>query len=331
MLETPVTRRDAMKLIGRTGMLAVAASPVAALLAACSSPAASVSSPGASGSGAPSAAAGDTIGRFKQQGFVRIGYEEAAPYSYVDPKTGSLTGLDIEITRAIFKTMGLPDFDPVLTVMTAYIPGLLANRWDFTGNSIYLRPERCAQVAFTNPLHVSIETALVRKGNPKKISSWQGIVADPSIKIGIGEGSNDQALYKQDGVPDSRVSVFPDDQTSAQAVADGRVDVWLNDILSLNWMIKTIPSIGDTSEVITAFTPRLENGQPQKRYLGVACRYDEIDFLNGYNAALKDMITSGQLLTIGAPFGLTKEIVPDPAFGAKGVCPDGPWPSNYKG
>jgi polar amino acid transport system substrate-binding protein len=328
MLETPATRRQAIKLIGRTGIIAVAASPLATFLAACGT---SAPSAGSQGAGGPSAAAGDTIGRFKQQGYVRIGYIEAAPYSYVDPKTGKLTGLDIEITRAIFKTMGLPDFDPVLTVMTAYIPGLLANRWDFTGNSIYLRPERCAQVPFTNPLHVSIETALVPKGNPKKINSWKGIVDDASIKIGIGEGSNDQALYKQDGVPDSRVSVFPDDQTSAQAVASGRVDVWLNDILSLNWMVKTIPSISDTSEVITAFTPRLENGQPQKRYLGVACRYDEIDFLNGYNAALKDLITSGELLKIGEPFGLTKEIVPDPAFGAKGVCPDAPWPSDYKG
>ena len=329
MLEAPVTRREAMKMIGRVGMLAAVASPAAAFLAACQ--AGTATPAGSAGSGAPSAAAGDTIARFKQQGFVRLGYIEAAPYSYVDPKTGKLTGLDVEITRAIFKTMGLPDFDPVLTVMTAYIPGLLANRWDFTGNSIYLRPERCAQVPFTNPLHVSIETALVPKGNPKKISSWKGIVDDANIKIGIGEGSNDQALYKQDGVPDSRVSVFPDDQTSAQAVASGRVDVWLNDILSLNWMVKTIPSIGDTSEVISDFEPRLENGQPQKRYLGVACRYDEIDFLNGYNAALKDLITSGELLKIGEPFGLTKAIVPDPAFGAKNVCPDAPWPSNYKG
>ena len=176
MLEAPVTRREAMKMIGRVGMLAAVASPAAAFLAACQ--AGTATPAGSAGSGAPSAAAGDTIAKFKQQGFVRLGYIEAAPYSYVDPKTGKLTGLDVEITRAIFKTMGLPDFDPVLTVMTAYIPGLLANRWDFTGNSIYLRPERCAQVPFTNPLHVSIETALVPKGNPKKISSWKGIVDD---------------------------------------------------------------------------------------------------------------------------------------------------------
>jgi len=330
MLETPVTRREAMKLLGRTGIVVASASPIAAFLAACAASTPRAGSPGSGGASA-AAAAGDTIGRFKQQGSVALGYIEAPPYSYIDPKTGKLTGLDVEITRAIFKTMGLPDFNPVSTVMTGYIPGLLAKRYDFTGNSIYIKPERCAQVPFTNPLHVSIETALVPKGNPKKITSWKGIVDDPSIKIGIGEGSNDQALYKQDGVPDSRVSVFPDDQTSAQAVASGRVDVWLNDILSLNWMVKTVPSIGDTSEVVTAFTPRLENGQPQKRYLGVACRYDEIDFLNEYNAALKNLITTGELLKIGEPYGLTKEIVPDPAFGAKNVCPDAPWPSDYKG
>jgi polar amino acid transport system substrate-binding protein len=299
------------------------------VVGACSGTAAT-GSPGASGASSPTASG--TLGRWQQQGFVRLGYEEAAPYSYVDPTSGELTGLDIDISNAIFKSLGMPAFDPVLTTMPAYIPGLMANRWDFTGNSIYILPARCAQVAFTNPLHVSIETALVPKGNPKNINSWSGIVADPSIKIGISEGANDQALYKQDGVPDSRVSVFPDDQTAAQAVADGRVDVWLNDILSLNWMVKT-GSIGDTTEVVTDFTPRLTDGQPQKRYLGVAARYDEIDFLNAYNAALKNLITSGQLLQIGSKYGLTQNIVPDPNYGSEQICPApaAPWPSSYHG
>ncbi len=319
MVASNITRREALVLMGRVGLLVAAAGPATAIVASCSS-----------SSSTASTGSGSTMDRWKSDGFVRLGYEEAAPYSFVDPASGDLTGLDVEIHRTIFKNLGLPDFDPVLTSSPGRIPGLLAKRWDMTGNSIYILPDRCAQVAFTNPLHDSIETALVAKNNPKNITSWDGILKDTSLKIAISEGANDQQLYKQDGVADNRISIFPDDQTAAQSVADGRVDVWLNDIISLNWMVKTATISGD-AEVVTDFTPRLTNGEPQRRYLGVAVRYDEIDFLNEYDAQLKTLITSGKLLEIGQPFGLTQAIVPDPDFGAKQICPDAPWPASYVG
>lgn len=329
MVKSMLSRREALTLMGRAGIVAAGVGPMAALVAACQS-GSTTPAGGSPGASASTGASGSTMDRWNKQGFVPLGYEEAAPYSFVDPNSGELTGLDVDISAAIFKTMGLPAFEPILTSSTARIPGLQAGRWDFIGNAFFILPQRCALVAFTNPLHVSIETALVAKGNPKNISSWAGIIADRSLKIAISEGANDQQLYSQDGVPDSQVSVFPDDQTAAQSVADGRVDVWLNDILSLNWMVK-VGNIGASAEVVTAFTPRLTNGQPQKRYLGVACRYDEIDFLNGYNAALKTLITSGQLLQIGSKYGLTKDIVPDPSYGSINICPApaAPWPSDY--
>lgn len=169
MVKSMLSRREALTLMGRAGIVAAGVGPMAALVAACQS-GSTTPAGGSPGASASTGASGSTMDRWNKQGFVPLGYEEAAPYSFVDPNSGELTGLDVDISAAIFKTMGLPAFEPILTSSTARIPGLQAGRWDFIGNAFFILPQRCALVAFTNPLHVSIETALVAKGNPKNIS-----------------------------------------------------------------------------------------------------------------------------------------------------------------
>ena len=57
----------------------------------------------------------------------------------------------MEVLKAVLKRMGIGETVGVLTEFQSLIPGLLADRFDVTAG-MYVRPNRCAQILFTNPL-----------------------------------------------------------------------------------------------------------------------------------------------------------------------------------
>jgi polar amino acid transport system substrate-binding protein len=322
MSESYMSRRDLLKTAGRLGVGAAFFGSLTTVAAACQAGAASPAA------GAASPATG--LEKFRQAGYVRTGYVYAPPYAYIDPVAGTFTGVDVEVSRAIFKKLNLPEFDPVLVSSPSYIPGLLAGRWDFTGNAIKILPDRCQNAAFFNPTHVVKEGALVAKGNPLGVESWaQLIKSSDKIRIVQGEGQQGQALLVQDGVPADKIIIVPDDSTAAEAVNSGRADVWLNDKFSLNYMATRtdLPKV----EVVKSYTGRLVDGKESVVYLSVATRHSEVELLNAYNDELAKMIQSGEFLTIGQPFGVSADIIPDPSLTSKKICPDAPWDPAVKG
>src|SRR5690606_1898152 len=60
------------------------------------------------------AMAQDTLQKIKDQGYIRIGFANEAPYGYATPD-GKLTGESPEVARAILEKMGITEIDGVLT------------------------------------------------------------------------------------------------------------------------------------------------------------------------------------------------------------------------
>jgi polar amino acid transport system substrate-binding protein len=138
---------------------------------------------GLAATGAPTARAESTLERIKDQGYIRMGFANENPFSYATPE-GELAGVDVDILNHILADMGVKEIDGGLTTFGGLIPGLVAKRFDLVSSAIYIKPDRCAQVAFAEPLYIQGDAIVVAAGNPKKIHSYSDVAAYPTIKIG---------------------------------------------------------------------------------------------------------------------------------------------------
>lgn len=143
---------------------------------------------------AGSADAQELMMRAKSDGIV-IGYAEEAPFAHHDG-AGNLIGIDPEIIRIVFDKMGVKTFKPQLTDWGGLVPGVKAKRWDMAITGIYIKPDRCKNVLFTDPIYVIADGLVTTKGNPYNLHSFEDVAAKPKIKMGTtigGTGPRDHA------------------------------------------------------------------------------------------------------------------------------------------
>ncbi|MCA9563880.1 MAG: DUF4202 family protein, partial [Myxococcales bacterium] len=103
---------------------------------------------------------------------------------------------------------------------------------------LFMKPERCAAVAYSEPILCDAEALLVKKGNPKGFRSYEDIAADDSATVGAPGGGTEEKLALQAGVPRNRVIVVPDGQSGLKMLQDGRIDAYSLPVLSINDLVK---------------------------------------------------------------------------------------------
>ncbi|MBV8913726.1 MAG: ectoine/hydroxyectoine ABC transporter substrate-binding protein EhuB [Acetobacteraceae bacterium] len=165
-----------------------------------------------------------TIEQGRAQGYLRLGFANEAPFSCATGE-GKLAGVDVEILNALLKEIGIPEMQGGLTTFGSLIPGLRARRFDIVASGIYIRPDRCKQVAFGEPLYVVGDAIIVRAGNPRHIHGYADVAHDRSIHIGYPTGGTGvSGNAKAMGVADDQLIGFPDGPTGFAAVKAGRID-----------------------------------------------------------------------------------------------------------
>src|SRR3954454_12619399 len=158
-----------------------------------------------------------TLDRIKKEGVIRIGFANEAPWSFAK-SDGTIAGADYELAQLVFSHLGIPSLEGIITKFGSLIPGLKANRFDLVVAGFYIRPARCEQVAFSEPTVGVGDAIIVKEGNPKKISSYKSVVADPNIKLGGVVGAATAQNAKNAGVPDSQLTMFPDFVSAVSAL-----------------------------------------------------------------------------------------------------------------
>ncbi|MCH5710081.1 transporter substrate-binding domain-containing protein, partial [Salmonella enterica] len=89
----------------------------------------------------------------------------------------------------------------VLTEFGSLIPGLQAKRFDIIAAGMYVTPERCGQVAFSNPTYGVGQAFLVKQGNPKNLHSYEDVVKNPDAKLGVVVGAIEAEYASKVKVP----------------------------------------------------------------------------------------------------------------------------------
>ncbi|WP_251881654.1 ectoine/hydroxyectoine ABC transporter substrate-binding protein EhuB [Achromobacter sp. Marseille-Q4954] len=297
-----------MSLIRSRRMLAALSLGV---LAACSDSGSDKAAPAAS---APAAAS--TLEAAKAAGKIRIGYANEAPFAFMDSKEGKVTGESVEIARVVLKRMGINEVEGVLTEFGSLIPGLQAKRFDIIAAGMYVTPERCQQVAFSDPTYGVGQSFLVKQGNPKNLHSYEDVMKNPDAKLGVVVGAIEAEYASKIKVPPAQVVVFPDAVSALSGVQAGRADAYAATALTVNDLMgKTSAASG--LEKADPFKDPVIDGKDVRGYGAYAFRSDDKAFADAFNAELAKFIGTEEHQKLVTPFGFTAQELPKGGTAAK--------------
>jgi cystine transport system substrate-binding protein len=178
--------------------------------------------------------AADLLDKVKASGTLRIALEGTyPPFNFKDPKTGQLTGYDVDVARLVAAKMGLkPEF--VTTEWTAILSGLGAGKYDAIVSQVGITPKREQAFDFSQPYTYSSPQLIVRRNERASYASLNDLKGK---KVGVGQGSVFEQQAK--AVPGVDVKSYPAAPENLQDLAFGRIDAALNDSLMVAYLLKS--------------------------------------------------------------------------------------------
>jgi polar amino acid transport system substrate-binding protein len=249
------------------------------------------------------AQAQDLLEEAKESGSITVGIANEAPYGYMTPE-GELTGEAPEIAKVILGKMGIEDVEAVVTEFGSLIPGLKAGRFDLVAAGMFITPQRCEQVAFSEPTYGIGQAFLVAEGNPEGLQTYEDIAANPDSMLAVMGGAIERTYARDSGVPDDQVMVVPDTAAGTAAVQAGRADAFALTSLS----IRRLAEGTDGVEMAEPFGE--VGGTSVVGHGGFAFRPEDQAFLEEFNNQLADFIGTEEHLALVAPFGWTEDELP---------------------
>jgi polar amino acid transport system substrate-binding protein len=256
-----------------------------------------------------------TLEQIQEAGKIKVGYANEAPYAYQD-ESGNLTGEAPEIARAVLAEMGVTEIEGVLTEFGSLIPGLQAGRFDMIAAGMYIRPERCEQIAFSDPTYGIGEGFVVAEGNPMGLASYDDVLNNPDATLGVVAGAVEQGYAEALGIPEKQVEIFPDAPSAVEAVKAGRIDAYGGTSLTVQDMVDK--SQGGVERAKDFVDPMID-GESVKGYGAFGFRQEDEEFRNAFNEQLQAYLGTPEHLETVRPFGFTENDLPGDAT-AEQLC-----------
>ena len=248
-----------------------------------------------------------TLQKAQEKGSVTIGFANEKPYAY-QTADGELTGEAVEVARAVLKNLGISEMEGMLTEFGSLIPGLQAKRFDMVTAGMFITPERAKDVRFANPEYSIGEAIAVNAGNPLDLHSYEDIAAHETATVAVPGGAIEYDYLIAVGMQKERIVTVPDMPSALAALEAGRVDVITATGPSLQNTLDTADS--PDFERVTDFEQPVIDGESVRGYGATAFRNEDTDFVEAFNAELKKLQDSGELLEIIQNFGFTEEELP---------------------
>lgn len=155
---------------------------------------------------------------------VRIAYIEEPPFYWTGPDKRA-TGADIELADVVLRAIGATSIEHHLTTFEEFLPGLQVGRWDMNV-PIFVTPERAQHVNFSVPVWTLGDGFLVRRGNPKALTSYAGLAARSDARLGVIPGQIQIDAAKAAGVKDGQLVTFKDQPEAVAAMLAGTIDAF---------------------------------------------------------------------------------------------------------
>ncbi|MCI6141046.1 MAG: transporter substrate-binding domain-containing protein [Subdoligranulum variabile] len=277
-----------MKNVLKKAGAAVLALTLTAALAGCGSSASSA----AASSDTVAASTADTadeteLDKVKAAGKLVVGVEGTyPPFTYHDDN-GELTGLDIELGKALADKLGV-EVEFQEAVWDSLLIGIDTERFDTVINSVSITDERAEKYDFSDPYYYEARRVVVRADD----DSIHGPEDLNGKKIATNTTNAFIPWYEEQGVEVVGVD------TSGEAIdllLSGRVDFVGINVPVLNAYLQEHPDAAD--KVKEAFViPNSED------VIAIPVRKGEPEFLDAINAALAELREEGTLKEISEKY-----------------------------
>lgn len=257
--------------------------------------------------GADSASESKVLEEARERGYITVGFANEKPYAYKGAD-GKLTGEAVEIARVVMKNLGVPEVRGELTEFGSLIGGLQAKRFDMITAGMFIKPDRCQAVLFADPEYSIGEALAVKKGNPLGVKSYKDIAENPKVKVAVMAGAVEIGYLKKSGVPEDRIMIVPDQASAMNALQSGRAEAITMTGPSLESMLESASD--DQIERVKDFQQPVIDGKSVRGYGATVFRVEDKAFRDAFNAELKKLKESGELLKILQKFGFTEQELP---------------------
>lgn len=244
-----------------------------------------------------------TLERVKREGIVRIGIANDIPYAYVD-SNGRVTGEAPEIARRILANMGIQQIEGVYTEFGSLIDSLNAGRFDIIAAGMFITPDRCQTIAFSEPTYGVGQAFLVKTGNPKNLHSYEDLLNNSESILAVMAGAVEGDYARAVGVPEFQLSIVPDPPTGLIAVKTGKADALALTSIAISRLVATDEE--QEVEMAQPFSDPIINGKTIHGYGAFGFRKEDTDFLEAFNTHLKVFIGGDEHIELVRPFGFTE-------------------------
>ncbi|TIL43172.1 ectoine/hydroxyectoine ABC transporter substrate-binding protein EhuB [Mesorhizobium sp.] len=249
---------------------------------------------------ASSASAQLLLEKIKNGETIRIGFSNEIPWAYPGEDNVPL-GFVNAMTLDILKKLGATKVEPVVTEWGSLIPGLQAGRFDIISAGMFILPERCPNVLFTEPLGKFADALLVPKGNPERLHSFED-VRDKGVTLVTATGWDTVIVAKKVGIPDDKIMQVAGAAEVVQAVKAGRAGAGGIDYFT----VKKFADKDDSIELADPYSPPVKPGYPAFGFLP-----NQQADVHAVNVVLKDYIGSDEMMASVSKYGYTKTNLPD--------------------
>jgi polar amino acid transport system substrate-binding protein len=241
-----------------------------------------------------------TMQQIKKQGYIRVAVANEIPYGFVNA-SGDAEGFGPQVAKIVLHKMGIDNIQWVVTEFGSLIPGLKAGRFDMVAAEQAINPARCQQVLFSHPNTTYGEGFLVKKGNPKDVTSYKDFVENKNLKFGIMSGA-DQLKFAHDyNIPDSQIVSVGSNADAAAAVATGRMSAYAATYLTAYNLAQKEPN-----KLQAIGVNPIINGKSERSWGAFTFAKNESDFVNAFNKVLDQVHQTDQYTKILKSYGLTQ-------------------------
>jgi polar amino acid transport system substrate-binding protein len=208
-------------------------------------------------------------------------------YESIDPSNPSkIVGFDVDFFNAVTKCAGIT-YKFSSADFQALVPSLQAKRVDLVISNLIASPARAQQVDFVI-YQKDEEALLVKKGNPKSITSVQGIcgnsIATFPGTVQQGAAKDQSAKCVAAGQKPIRIDTYNDFNGCVQAVITGRSDVAINPVSVVEQTAAKFPNDLSATPPIPEF----------RSLIGIAFNKSSTDVRDATLAAVKAVQADGQ-------------------------------------
>lgn len=276
-----------MKKILKKSAAALAALTLTAALAGCGSSASSAATSTDTAASTAETSGENELEKVKAAGKLVVGVEGTyPPFTYHDDN-GELTGLDVELGKALAEKLGV-EVEFQEAAWDSLLIGIDTERFDTVINSVSITDERAEKYDFSDPYYYEARRVVVR-ADDDSIHSPEDLNGK---KIATNTTNAFIPWYEEQGVEVVGID------TSGEAIdllLSGRVDFVGTSVPVLNAYLQEHPDAAD--KVKEAFViPNSED------VIAILVRKGEPEFLDAINAALAELREEGTLKEISEKY-----------------------------